>query len=124
MFPSSNTPLRTPKILLVLILIFACGGLTGVALSRMQNSQAPTASKLNANWKKMTMDRMRKELQLTPVQAESIEQALDDFTMFYQSLQAQMDEVRTHGKDRIQGVLNADQRKKFDQMVTELKQTR
>ena len=70
------------------------------------------------------MDRMRKELQLTPVQAESIEQALDDFTMFYQSLQAQMDEVRTHGKDRIQGVLNADQRKKFDQMVTELKQTR
>lgn len=124
MFPSSNAPLRTPKILLVLILVFGCGGLTGVALSRLQTAQASTATKLNASWKKMTMDRMRRELQLTPVQAETIEQALDDFTMFYQSLQAQMDDVRSHGKDRIQGVLNADQRKKFDQMVTELKQTR
>ncbi len=124
MFPSSNAPLRTPKILLVLILVFGCGGLTGVALSRLQTAQASTATKLNASWKKMTMDRMRRELQLTPVQAESIEQALDDFTMFYQSLQAQMDDVRSHGKDRIQGVLNADQRKKFEQMVTELKQTR
>lgn len=124
MFPSSNAPLRTPKILLVLVLVFGCGGLTGVALSRMQTAQASTATKLNATWKKMTMDRMRKELQLTPVQADAIEQALDDFTMFYQSLQAQMDDVRSHGKDRIQGVLNPDQRKKFDQMVTELKQTR
>ena len=123
MFPS-HTPLRTPKILMVLVLVFAGGGLSGVALSRMQTAQASTAVKLNANWKTMTMNRMRKELQLTPVQADAIEQALDDFTMFYQSLQAQMDEVRTHGKDRIQGVLNADQRKKFDQMVTELKQTR
>ena len=70
------------------------------------------------------MNRMRTELQLTPVQAEAIEQALDDFTMYYQTLQAQMDEVRTHGKDRIQGVLNPDQRKKFDQMMTELKQIR
>ena len=123
MFPS-QTPLRMPKILLILVLVFACGGLTGVALTRLQTTQTATAGKLNANWKNMTMNRMRNELQLTPVQAETIEQALDDFTMFYQSLQAQMDEVRTHGKDRIQGVLNADQRKKFDQMVTELKQTR
>ena len=125
MFSNPNTPLRTSKILLVLVLVFACGGLTGVALSRLQTAQASSSNtKLNANWKNITMNRMRTELQLTPVQAEAIEQALDDFTMYYQTLQAQMDEVRTNGKDRIQGVLNPDQRKKFDQMMTELKQIR
>ena len=41
--------------------------------------------------------------------------------MYYQTLQAQMDEVRSHGKDRIQQVLNTDQKKKFDQMVNTLK---
>ena len=69
----------------------------------------------------MTIKRMRQELQLTPVQSEAIEQALDDFTMYYQTLQAQMDEVRAHGKDRIQNVLSPDQRKKFEQMVSDLK---
>lgn len=69
----------------------------------------------------MTIKRMRQELQLTPVQSEAIELALDDFTKYYQMLQAQMDEVRTDGKDRIQNVLNPDQKKKFEQMVSDLK---
>ena len=120
MLGNPNSPLRTSKIILVLVLVFACGGLTGVALSRLQTAQAST-TKINATWKEMTINRMRKELQLTPTQAETIEQALDDFAMYYQTLQAQMDEVRTHGKDRIQNVLNADQRKKFEQMLGDLK---
>ncbi len=69
----------------------------------------------------MTIKRMRQELQLTPVQSEAIELALDDFTKYYQMLQAQMDEVRADGKDRIQNVLNPDQKKKFEQMVSDLK---
>lgn len=120
MFGNSNSPLRTSKICLVLVLVFACGGVTGVALSRRQTAQAST-TRINASWKEMTIKRMRQELQLTPVQSEAIEQALDDFTMYYQTLQAQMDEVRAHGKDRIQNVLNPDQKKKFEQMVSDLK---
>ena len=69
----------------------------------------------------MTIKRMRQELQLTPVQSEAIELALDDFTKYYQMLQAQMDEVRADGKDRIQNVLDPDQKKKFEQMVSDLK---
>ena len=91
-----------------------------MALSRRQTAQAST-TRINASWKEMTIKRMRQELQLTPVQSEAIEQALDDFTMYYQTLQAQMDEVRAHGKDRIQNVLNPDQKKKFEQMVSDLK---
>ena len=103
-----------------MVLVFACGGVTGVALSRRQPAQAST-TRINASWKEMTIKRMRQELQLTPAQSESIELALDDFTKYYQMLQAQMDEVRADGKDRIQNVLNPDQKKKFDQMVSDLK---
>ncbi len=120
MFGNSNSPIRTSKIFLVLILVFACGGITGVVLSRYTTAQAST-NRINANWKDMTIKRMRKELQLTPVQSEAIEQSLDDLTMYYQTLQAQMDEVRAHGKDRIQNVLNPEQKKKFEQMVSDLK---
>ena len=37
-----------------------------------------------------------------------------------QTLQAQMDEVRTHGKDRIQTLLDDKQRAKFNKMLNEL----
>ena len=119
MLGNNNAPWRTSKICMVLTLVFAGGAVTGIAVSRLSTAQAST--RISANWKEMTINRMRTELQLTPVQADEIEQALDDFTMYYQTLQAQMDEVRSHGKERIQQVLNSDQKKKFEQMVNTLK---
>ena len=45
---------------------------------------------------------------------------LDDFMMYYHSLQAQMDEVRANGKARILLMLNERQKKKFEEMLDEL----
>ena len=44
----------------------------------------------------------------------------DDFMKYYQTLQAQMDEVRANGKERILGVLDDSQKSKFNQMMGDL----
>ena len=65
----------------------------------------------------VTLNRLQKELQLTPDQTAEIETILDDFTMYYQMLQAQMDEVRANGKSGMEQVLNEEQRKKFGRIM-------
>jgi hypothetical protein len=59
-------------------------------------------------------------LNLTPDQAGQIASVLDDFMMYYQTLQAQMDDVRATGKNRIMKLLNDDQRQKFEHMLSDL----
>ena len=54
-------------------------------------------------------------------QAAEIETALDDFSLYYQMLHAQMEEVMATSKSRIDQVLNEDQRKKFSRIMTDLK---
>jgi DNA-binding MarR family transcriptional regulator len=78
----------------------------------------------NAAWreggKEISLDRFRKELSLSPAQAKQMETILDDFFGYYQTLQAQMDEVRASGKARILSTLNEEQRKKFEKMMSDL----
>ena len=61
-----------------------------------------------------------KELNLTQEQANEIESVLDDFVMYYQMLQTQMEDVRSKGKDRIVEALNPEQRQKFERMLDEM----
>ena len=59
-----------------------------------------------------------------PEQAVEIETALDDFSLYYQMLHSQMEEVMATSKSRIDQVLNEAQRKKFSRIMAELKQAR
>lgn len=68
----------------------------------------------------MSLQLWKKELDLSPGQAAEIETILDDFVMYYDTLQAQMDEVRASGKAKIKQILNDHQRQKFDKMLVEL----
>ncbi len=81
-----------------------------------------------AGWKdttkEQTLTHLKRELDLTPEQAEEIETALDDFSLYYQMLHAQMEEVMSTSKSRIDQVLNEGQRKKFARIMSELKQPR
>ena len=116
------SPWRNPQVLLILFLVFLSGAAAGVVAMRV--AQRPVAAKNMPYWKEagkeISMQRFRKELDLTPQQAAEIEVILDDFMMYYQTLQAQIDEVRAHGKDRIQNILNEKQRDKFSRMLSEL----
>jgi predicted nucleic acid-binding Zn-ribbon protein len=59
-------------------------------------------------------------LNLTPEQAAKIEVELDDFMKYYQTLQAQIDEVRSQGKRRILTILDESQQVRFNKMLSEL----
>ena len=67
------------------------------------------------------LDRCQHELNLTPQQAEQMRSILDDYKLYYQSLQDELEEVRATGKSRLMSVLTDEQRAKFDKILTEMK---
>lgn len=109
-------PWKNTQILFTLGLVFLCGAIAGAIVYRA-SSQPVKAVSWNENNKEVTLNRLQKELQLTPDQTAQIETILDDFTMYYQMLQAQMDEVRANGKSGMEQVLNEEQRKKFGRIM-------
>ena len=119
---ASSSPWRNPKIVLILLSVFLCGAVAGVVGMRI--SQKTVSAKQLPYYKEggreISLQRCRNELDLSNEQAAEIEVILDDFMMYYQTLQAQMDEVRAHGKDRIQTLLDDKQRAKFNRMLNEM----
>ncbi len=67
--------------------------------------------------REITLQHFKAELELTPEQTRQMEIILDDFMQYIHSLQAQMDDVRANGKERIMRMLNPEQQKKFKKML-------
>ncbi|BDC47986.1 hypothetical protein F183_A03020 [Bryobacterales bacterium F-183] len=121
-----------PRVLAVLLLVFLAGGLSGAISLRVIRSmrgvphaQQPvtntssTSSPGINSWanKEGFLGRCRKELDLRPDQAQKISAVLDDYKMYYQNLQEQLEEVRATGKGRILEILDAEQKKKFEKLL-------
>ena len=104
----------------VLLLVFLCGAATGALAMRMFASRMPAAAAWSAGGREWTLEMMKKELDLTPQQAAEIETVLDEFVLYYQNLQGQMDDFRAEGKKRILRVLTPEQRARFEKMVGKL----
>lgn len=113
---------RSPRVLLSLTLIFLCGVVGGAMAMRF--AVHGMVHKAEPYWqeggKAIALERMTKELDLTADQRRELETILDDFVMYVQTLQAQMDEVRANGKQRILRILNDQQKQKFEKMLVEL----
>ena len=90
----------------------------------MRFGLAPERHVGGAYWKEgareISLQKFKKELDLSPGQAKEMETVLDDFMMYYQSLQAQMDDVRAIGKSRILKILREEQKTKFEKMIGEI----
>lgn len=116
---------KNPRILLTLSLVFFCGALAGAVIYKLV-SQPVSAKQVVAGWKDSTKDQtlthLKRELHLTPEQAAEIETALDDFSLYYQMLHSQMEEVMATSKSRIDQVLDEEQRKKFSRIMADLKE--
>jgi uncharacterized membrane protein len=125
-FGESRSNSRNPKIALVILLVFGCGAMSGaVAVRYLYRAPvakaAPSAPKTwKEGGKEMSVDHFRKELKLSEDQTREVAEVLDDFMKYYQTLQAQMDDVRANGKDRIVSILSPEQREKFGRMMTDL----
>lgn len=121
-----RAPWANPRILYTLLAVFLSGAALGAVVMKFSVSpeRHPNNKAWPSSWKDgardISLQRFKKELDLTPDQAEEMERILDDFMMYYQTLQAQMDDVLGTGKQRILRILREDQKKKFEKMIGEL----
>jgi hypothetical protein len=109
---------QNPRVICTLLLVFLCGATLGMlAMSLGAHGwlhRTPPA--LKEGGREFTLERLKTELSLTPAQTEQLETVLDDFFMYYHTLQAQLDDVRATGKTRILRLLNEEQKRKFEKL--------
>jgi Spy/CpxP family protein refolding chaperone len=116
---------RNPRILALLVLIFLCGALAGAITMR-----AGLHDKLHrsaaAYWRdgknEFSYETLRKELNLTDEQCARLKTVLDDFVKYHDDLEAQIEDVRATGRNRILQILTPEQRQKFEQLSQQLPQ--
>jgi hypothetical protein len=80
---------------------------------------AAAASPHDANREAVLQD-FKTKLDLSAEQTDQIAVVLQDFSHYYESLQDQLDDLRSTGHSRIVQILQPSQREKFEKMMTEL----
>ncbi|MCL5745248.1 MAG: hypothetical protein M1541_15200 [Acidobacteria bacterium] len=95
-----------------LSLVFLCGAVVGAVAMNFGHTHLHKAAFWTEPGKTIYLERVKKELDLTPVQTEEMQLILDDFAKYYRN-------VASDGKSRILQILNDQQKQKFEQMLTE-----
>ena len=87
---------RHPRVLLTLALVFLSGSLAGVLVGRFSNliQKSSSIRSWREGGKELSLQKLKKELDLTPQQTSEMEVILDDFVQYYDALESQMDGVR------------------------------
>jgi len=104
-----------PKVasITVLILVFLCGAASGALVmhlgwhTRLHQPAFDTRA-----GRTFYFDRLRKQLDLTPAQAEQMQSILDDLWQYYRT-------VLSDSKARIDQILTEEQRRKFERILQE-----
>ena len=110
------------RVLATLTSVFLCGALVGALTMRagLHNTIHRSAA---AYWKdsgnQLSYERLTKELNLSSQQADQLKSILDDMIKYHQDLQAQIEDVRATGKNRIIQILNSEQRQQFERLSRE-----
>ena len=123
---AGRAPWQNPRILSTLILVFLAGGASGALWmqldlhKRLHGVSAASRESSRESASKMNLQRFQSELDLSTAQSEKIALVLDDFSLYYQSLQEQADDLRATGKTRILQILDPNQRDKFEKIMSDL----
>jgi uncharacterized membrane-anchored protein YhcB (DUF1043 family) len=120
---AGNTSWQNPKVLTTLVLVFVAGAFSGALSMRwgLHERMHPQVTSLrNPEAAKALLDRCRKELNLTPKQANEMATVLDDYKQYYENLQDQMDEIRGTGRERIKQILTKEQQLRFEKILGEV----
>ena len=98
----------------VLVVVFLCGAAAGAAAmeSRAHSRMHQQQSFETASGRTIKFDRLQRELNLTPPQAEQVSSILSDMFQYYRT-------VLTDSKARVEQVLTPEQRDKFEQLLRE-----
>ena len=107
-----------PKILCVvtLVLVFLCGAVAGaLAMNLGVHTKLHQPTFDTPSGKAHNFEHLRKELNLSPAQAEQMRSILNDFWDYYRT-------VLSDGKVRVEQILNEEQRRKFEKLLQEAQQ--
>lgn len=119
--------ITNPRILLTVGVIFAAGFVAGIFTMHLAGyrilAQAPPSPYWETAGKQVSLEVLSSELDLTPVQRQALETVLDDFVMYLQILQAQMEDVKANGKAGIMRVLDDRQKQKFEKILARMQQS-
>ena len=102
-----------PKVacMVTLTLVFLCGAAAGaVAMNFGVHNLLHQPSFDTAVGRELYFSRMKRELNLTPVQQEQMESILNDFWQYYRT-------VLSDSKQRVEQLLNEEQKKKFELLL-------
>jgi hypothetical protein len=123
MFAADRASWQNPRVLTTLVLVFLTGAMAG-AITMRAGLHDKMHRSANAYWRdgrnEFSYDRLRKDLDLTLEQSERLKTILDDFDKYHEDLQAQIEDVRATGKNRIMQMLDARQRQRFEQLSNQL----
>ncbi|HWR53878.1 MAG TPA: hypothetical protein VN428_22395 [Bryobacteraceae bacterium] len=126
MSPAAH-PWRNPRIALTLFLVFLAGFSAGLAVFSLGAQRWMRGAEAAPQWRdtgdpgrQALLNRFKSELSLTPDQTRQLESVLDDYFTYYHTLQAQLDDVRASGRDRILRLLDNGQKRRFEQLMDEV----
>ena len=127
MVAAERAPWQNPRILTILMLVFVAGAATGALFMQLglhgwmhRLTAAPPARNLHAQNHDDILNRFKTELNLSPDQTARLSLVLDDYSQYYESLQEQLNDLRSTGKTRIMNLLDADQRTKFEKVMNDI----
>jgi Spy/CpxP family protein refolding chaperone len=122
MFASDRPGWQNPRILSTLVLVFLTGALAGAI--GMREGLHEQLHRGAAYWRgdkaEFSYQTLKTELNLTPEQSERLKTILDDFVKYHDDLEAQIEDVRATGRNRIVQILTPEQRKRFEQLSDKL----
>ncbi|MBX9600520.1 MAG: hypothetical protein K2X35_05940 [Bryobacteraceae bacterium] len=120
-----RSPWQNPRVLTTLLLVFASGAIAGALTMRLGLQSKVRVAPAGPAWtednKQIFLQKFKSELNLSPEQAGQLTAVLEDYTMYYKSLEDQLADVRASGKTRILEILDAEQKKKFERMLADMK---
>jgi len=93
-----------------LALVFLCGAAAGALVMDFGVHRTRIPSFETPAGKALYFERMQRELNLTPAQSEQMQSVLNDFWQYYRT-------VLSDGKQRVEALLNPEQRQKFEKML-------
>ena len=116
------------KVAGTLVVVFLAGAAVGALTMQMglherlhhtvSAATLPVIRKASSN--DALIQRFKTELNLSADQTDKIAMVLADYREYYQSLEDQLDDVRSTGKSRIMQILDEQQRAKFEKIMGDL----
>ncbi len=122
MFASDRPTWQNPKILTTLVMVFLVGALTGAIGMRegLHEQLHRSAAYWRGDKAEFSYEQLKTELNLTPEQSDRLKTILDDFVKYHEDLEAQIEDVRATGRNRIVQILTPEQRKRFEKLSDQL----